>query len=63
VKSTKYRADQIMVTVSIAGGDLAYPKDRTVINTNVFVAGGLEAMNYTGSAPTLTGKITASASA
>jgi zinc protease len=58
VKSTKYRADQIAVTVNIAGGDLAYPKDHTVINTNVFVAGGLEAMSYLDLRRTLTGKIT-----
>jgi zinc protease len=58
VKPTKYRADQILVTVNIAGGDLAYPKDRTVINTNVFIAGGLEAMSYLDLRRTLTGKIT-----
>ena len=58
VKPTKYRADQVLVTVNIAGGDLAYPKDRTVINTNVFVAGGLEAMSYLDLRRTLTGKIT-----
>jgi len=58
VKPTKYRADQILVTVNIAGGDLAYPKDHTVINTNVFIAGGLEAMSYLDLRRTLTGKIT-----
>ena len=58
VKPTKYRADQILVSVSIAGGDLAYPKDHTVINTNVFLAGGLEAMSYLDLRRTLTGKIT-----
>jgi zinc protease len=57
VKPTKFRADQVLVTVSVAGGDLAFPKDHTVINTSVFVAGGLQAMSYLDMRRTLTGKI------
>ena len=32
VKPTKFRADQILINVDIAGGDLAFPKDHTVLN-------------------------------
>ena len=46
VKPTKYRADQVLVTVSIAGGRLTLPKDRVTFNTGALVGGGLEAMNF-----------------
>jgi zinc protease len=58
VKPTKYRADQILVSVQIAGGDLAFPKDRIVIDTGAYLSGGLEALSYLDLRRTLTGKIT-----
>jgi zinc protease len=58
VKPTKYRADQILVSVNIAGGDLAFPKDRIVIDTGAYVSGGLEALSYLDWRRTLSGKIT-----
>jgi zinc protease len=58
VKQTKYRADQILVNVSIAGGDLAFPKDRVVIDTGSYVSGGLEALTYLDLRRTLSGKVT-----
>ncbi|HEY4265291.1 MAG TPA: insulinase family protein [Micropepsaceae bacterium] len=58
VKPTKYRADQILVSVDIAGGDLAFPKDRIVIDTGAYLSGGLEALSYLDLRRTLSGKIT-----
>ncbi|HXJ02261.1 MAG TPA: insulinase family protein [Micropepsaceae bacterium] len=58
VKPTKYRADQILVSVNIAGGDLAFPKDRIVIDTGAYLSGGLEALSYLDLRRTLSGKIT-----
>ena len=58
VKPTKFRADQILVTVGLAGGDLAFPKDHTVIDTGAYVPGGLQAMTYLDVRRTLTGKVT-----
>ncbi len=58
VKQTKYRADQILVNVNIAGGDLAFPKDRVVIDTGSYVSGGLEALSYLDLRRTLSGKVT-----
>jgi zinc protease len=58
VKPTKFRADQILVSVNIAGGDLAFPKDRVIIDTGSYVSGGLEAMTYLDLRRTLSGKIT-----
>jgi len=57
VKPTKFRADQILVDVSIAGGDLAFPKDRKVIDPGAYLAGGLEAMTFLDMRKALTGKI------
>jgi zinc protease len=58
VKPTKFRADQILVSAGIAGGDLALPKDKTIINTGAYLSGGLEALSYLDLRRTLTGKIT-----
>jgi zinc protease len=58
VKQTKYRADQILVSVNIAGGDLVFPKDRIVIDTGAYLSGGLEALSYLDLRRTLSGKIT-----
>jgi zinc protease len=58
VKPTKYRADQILISVNIAGGDLAFPKDRVVIDTGAYLSGGLEALSYLDLRRTLSGKIT-----
>src|SRR5258705_7675211 len=57
VKSTKFRADQILVGVSLAGGDLSFPKDRKILNPGAYVSGGLEAMSFIDLRRTLTGKI------
>jgi zinc protease len=57
VKPTKFRADQILVSVNLAGGDLAFPKDRKVLNPGAYVSGGLEAMSFIDLRRTLTGKI------
>jgi zinc protease len=46
VKPTKYRADQVLVTATIAGGRLMLPKDRVTFNTGAYIGGGLEAMNF-----------------
>src|SRR5262249_25114896 len=46
VKPTKFRADQISVSVSLPGGELAFPKDKMVIDSGAFVGGGLEALAY-----------------
>ncbi len=57
VKPTKFRADQILVSVNLAGGDLAFPKDHTVLNPGAYVSGGLAAMSFIDLRRTLTGKI------
>ena len=57
VKPTKFRADQILVSVNLAGGDLAFPKDRKILNPGAYVSGGLEAMSFIDLRRTLTGKI------
>src|SRR5262249_32158996 len=46
VKPTKYRADQVLITITLPGGRLLLPKDRPTFNTGSYVAGGLEAMNF-----------------
>src|SRR5437868_3744312 len=46
VKPTKFRADQILVSVNLTGGDLAFPKDRKILNPGAYVSGGLEAMSF-----------------
>ena len=46
VKPTKYRADQVLVTVTVGGGRLMLPKNRVTFNTGSFIGGGLEAMNF-----------------
>ncbi len=58
VKPTKYRGDQVLISVGIAGGDLAFPKDHTVLNSSAYVSGGLEALSYLDLRRTLAGKIT-----
>jgi zinc protease len=58
VKSTKFRADQIVVSVDVAGGDLAFPKDHAVLNAGAYVSGGLEAMSALDVRRSLAGKIT-----
>jgi len=57
VKPTKFRADQISVSISLPGGELAFPKDRMVIDSGAFVGGGLEAMPFLDVRRALTGKI------
>lgn len=57
VKPTRYRADQILVNVSIAGGDLVFPKDRNVLNPGTYIAGGLQAMTYLDVRRALEGKV------
>ncbi len=57
VKPTKFRADQILIGVSLAGGELAMPKDRQVINIGSFLGGGLQAMPFIDIRRTLPGKI------
>ena len=57
VKPTKFRADQILVGISLAGGELAMPKDRQVINIGAYLGGGLEAMPFIDIRRTLPGKI------
>src|SRR5882672_1961947 len=57
VKPTKFRADQILVSVNLTGGDLAFPKDRKILNPGAYVSGGLEAMSFIDLRRTLTGKI------
>jgi len=57
VKPTKFRADQVIVSVSIAGGELAFPKDRQLIDAGAFLGGGLEAMSFIDIRRTLAGKI------
>jgi zinc protease len=57
VKPTKFRADQVSVSVTLAGGELAFPRDRMVIDTGAFIGGGLEAMPYIDIRRALTGKI------
>src|SRR5205085_8069401 len=41
VKPTKFRADQVLINVSIAGGALVFPKDRPVLSPGTYIAGGL----------------------
>lgn len=57
VKPTKFRANQILVNVNLAGGDLAFPRDRTVLNPNAWVSGGLQAMSWLDIRRTLEGKV------
>ena len=57
VKPTKFRADQILVSVSVAGGELALPRDRSIINTGAYLSGGLEAMSFLDVRRALAGKI------
>ncbi len=57
VKPTKFRADQVFVAVSLAGGELALPKDRRLIDVGAFLGGGLEAMPFIDIRRTLAGKI------
>jgi zinc protease len=57
VKSTDYRADQILVGVSLAGGELAMPKDKQIVNIGGYLGGGLEAMPFIDIRRTLPGKI------
>jgi zinc protease len=57
VKPTKFRADQILVGVRLAGGELAMPKDRQVINVGSYLGGGLQAMPFIDIRRTLPGKI------
>ena len=57
VKPTKFRADQILVGVSLAGGELAMPKDRQILNVNAYLGGGLQAMPFIDIRRTLPGKI------
>ncbi|MGH9811199.1 MAG: M16 family metallopeptidase, partial [Terriglobia bacterium] len=45
VKSTKYRAQQILIAVTLAGGRRSLPKDRSLLNTSAYIGGGLEAMD------------------
>ncbi len=56
VKPTKFRTDQILVNVSIAGGDLAFPKDHNVLNPGAYLSGGLEALSYLDMRRALEGK-------
>src|SRR6185503_17556225 len=57
VKPTKFRADQVFVSVNLAGGELALPKDRQLIDAGAFLGGGLEAMPFIDIRRTLAGKI------
>ena len=57
VKPTKFRADQILIGINLAGGELAMPKDRQVINIGAYLGGGLEAMPFIDIRRTLPGKI------
>ena len=57
VKPTKFRADQILVSVRLAGGELAMPKDRQVINVGSYLGGGLKEMPFIDIRRTLPGKI------
>ncbi len=57
VKPTKFRADQILIGISLAGGELAMPKDRQVINIGSYLGGGLQAMPFIDIRRTLPGKI------
>jgi zinc protease len=57
VKPAKFRADQVFVAVSLAGGELVLPKDHQLINVGALVGGGLEAMPFIDIRRTLTGKI------
>ena len=57
VKPTKFRADQILVGVSLAGGELAMPRDRQIVNIGAYLGGGLQAMPFIDIRRTLPGKI------
>jgi zinc protease len=57
VKPTKFRADQISVSVTFPGGELAFPKDKMVIDSGAFVGGGLQAMPLIDMRRALAGKI------
>jgi zinc protease len=57
VKPTKFRADQVLVGIQLAGGELAMPKDRHVLNIGGFIGGGLEAVPFIDIRRTLPGKI------
>jgi zinc protease len=57
VKPTKFRADQISVSVTVPGGELVYPKDRMIIDSGAFVGGGLAGMSLIDMRRSLNGKI------
>ena len=57
VKPTKFRADQILVGISLAGGELTMPKDRQIVNLGAYLGGGLQAMPFIDIRRTLPGKI------
>src|SRR4029453_16374226 len=57
VKPTKFRADQILVGVSLTGGELALPKGRQILNVESYLGGGLQAMPFIDIRRTLPGKI------
>ena len=57
VKPTKFRADQILISVDIAGGDLAFPRDHTVLLPGAYLSGGLQAMSYLDMRRSLEGKV------
>ncbi len=46
-----------MINVNIAGGDLAFPRDRTVLDPGAYVSGGLEALSYLDMRRSLEGKV------
>jgi len=57
VKPTKFRADQVSVSVTLPGGQLAFPKSTMVIDSGAFVGGGLQAMPLIDMRRALAGKI------
>ena len=57
VKPTKFRANQILVSANIAGGDLAFPKDHTVLDPAAYLSGGLKALSFLDMRRTLEGKV------
>ncbi len=57
VKPTKFRADQVLIGISLAGGELSMPKDRQVVNLGAYLGGGLQAMPFIDIRRTLPGKI------
>ena len=57
VKPTKFRADQILIGINLAGGELAMPKDKQILNIGSYLGGGLQAMPFIDIRRTLPGKI------